>query len=109
MPFGGRRPSSIPPISKFEPELMVVDYVATKRSDPERGPQVRMSSANAKLRLLIDGELAWVRGSRGKQLAEVVVDDTVPDHGAVVRDVPGIVLSEMIRVAKPDMDSPERT
>lgn len=93
----------------FQPELRVVEYTATRMTDAERGPQARMCSADARIRMLVDGELAWVHGERGQQLAEVVIDDTIPEHFCALRDVPGVVLSEAVRVIKPDLDSPKRT
>ena len=106
MKFFGSSPT--PSDSVFQPELRVIHYVATRKDDPERGPQVRLSSADARFRLLANGELAWVRGSRRQQLAEVVVDDTIPEHGCALRDIPGVLPSEAVRVVKPDLDTPKR-
>lgn len=103
------RPTPSPSIPPFRPELRVIEYVATTRDEPERGPQVRLSPADAKLRLLSDGELAWVQGARGQQLAELIIDDSIPQHSCALRDVPGVVLSESVCVLKPDLDSPRRT
>lgn len=102
------RASPPPSLISFQPELRVIEYIATRRGEPERGPQVRLCSADAKLRLLSDGELAWIQGSRGQQLAEVVIDDDIPGYSCALRDVPGVVLSEQVRVVKPDLDSPRR-
>lgn len=95
--------------SVFQPELRVVDYVATRKGDTERGPQVRLSGVDARFRLLADGELAWVRGARGQQLAEVVIDDSIPQHACGLRDIPGVLAAESVRVVKPDLDTPNRT
>ncbi len=95
----------IPSIGSFQPELTVVEYIATRRGDPDRGPQVRICTADATVRLLTDGELAWVQGSRGQQLGEVVIDDDIPGYSCSLRDIPGVVLSEQVRVVKPDLDS----
>ena len=100
--------SPTPSDSLFQPELRVVHYVATRKDDSERGPQVRLSSVDARFRLLVDGELAWVRGARRQQLAEVVIDDTIPQHGCALRDIPGVLPSEAVRVVKPDLDTPTR-
>lgn len=104
--FGSAPPTSL---GSFQPELRVIEYIATRRGEPERGPQVRMCSTDAKLRLLSDGELAWIQGSRGQQLAELMIDDSIPEYACALRDVPGVVLSEQVRVVKPDLDSPRRT
>lgn len=102
--------SSVPPVpSGFDPELRVVGYVATHASDAERGPQIRLHPADARRRALTDGELVWVRGPRGQQVAQLLVDDTVAEHSCVLRDVAGVTLSEAVRVSKPDLDSPQRT
>lgn len=84
-------------------------YVATRMDEPERGPQIRLNPADARVRLLVDGELAWVVGPRGQQLAAVVVDEGVREHECVLRDVPGVTLAEAVRVTKPDLDAPPRT
>ena len=64
-----------------------------------------MSANEAKLRLLQDGELAWVHGPRRNELAVVVVDDTVPAGGVVARDIAGITVIDSVRITKPDLDS----
>jgi len=90
----------------FQPELRVIAHVATRMDEPERGPQIRMSSPDAHLRMVTDGELAWVRGPRGQSLATVVVDDEVPEHGCVLRDMPSVSVGDAVRVVKPDLDTP---
>jgi len=105
-----RRPPSSPTLpldfEGFQPELRVIAHVATRMDEPERGPQVRMSSPDARLRLLTDGELVWVRGPRGQQIAELVVDDDVPEHGCVLRDIASVSVGDAVRVVKPDLDTP---
>ena len=93
----------------YNPPLQVIGFVGTKRSDIERGPQVRLRSDEAAIRMLGDGELAWVEGPRRKELATVVVDDTIPRGGVVIRDVPGLGVSEIVRLTKPDLDRPPRS
>jgi hypothetical protein len=59
--------------------------------------------------MLSNGELAWVNGPRRQELATVVIDDSVPKGGVVVRDIAGLVVSEIVRLTKPDLDrDPER-
>lgn len=66
---------------------------------------VRLSAAEARLRLLQDGELAWVHGPRRNELAVVVIDDSVPAGGVVARDIAGITVIDSVRITKPDLDS----
>ena len=94
-----RRPQSARP-------LRVERFIASRRDDAERGPQVRLRADDARYRMLIDGELALVEGPRGQQLAQVRIDDTVPRGGVVVRDVGGVSPSEIVYVMKPDLDAP---
>ena len=94
--------------SRFRPALGVIEYISTKRGDPDRGPMIRLSPADAKIRLLIAGELAWVEGPRRNELAVVEVDEAVPDGSAVVRDIAGVALTERVVVTKPDLDTPPR-
>lgn len=93
----------------YNPPLQVVGFLGTRRGDPERGPQVRLRGDEAALRMLTDGEMAWVQGPRRQELATVVVDDAVPKGGVVVRDIAGLSVSEIITIRKPDLDSPPRT
>lgn len=88
--------------------LRVAELVGTRASDPERGPQVRMSVEDARARLLTDGELAWVYGPRRQELATVVVDEAVKRGDVILRDVAGASPSEIVRVIKPDLDSHTR-
>ena len=88
--------------------LRVAAFVGTRASDPDRGPQVRMNSDDARQRLLVDGELAWIYGPRRQELATVIVDDTVRRGDVGLRDVAGASVSELVRVVKPDLDSHTR-
>lgn len=88
--------------------LRVAAFLATRASDAERGPQVRLSPEDARTRLLTDGELAWVYGPRRQELAEVAVDEQVKRGDVVIRDVAGVSPSEIVRVVKPDLDSHTR-
>ena len=92
----------------YNPPLQVVGFLGTRRGDPERGPQVRIRGEEAALRLLQDGEMAWVQGPRRQELAQIVIDDAVPKGGVVLRDVPGLAVSEIVRLQKPDLDTPPR-
>ena len=94
-----RRPQSARP-------LRVERFIATRKDEAERGPQVRIRADAARERMLIDGELALVEGPRGQQLAQVRIDDTVPRGGVFVRDMGGVSPSEIIYVMKPDLDAP---
>jgi len=89
----------------FRPELRVLEYFATKRGDAERGPMIRMSPTDARIRLLAVGELAWVQGPRRNELAVVEIDENIPDGSLVARDIAGITVSEGVVVTKPDLDS----
>ena len=90
---------------RANPPLHVVGFIATRRGDADRGPQARMSTAEAQRRLLNDQELAWVQGPRRTELATIIIDDTVPRGGVVLRDISGAGVSEVIRVQKPDYDT----
>jgi hypothetical protein len=85
--------------------LRVSAFVATKRGDEDRGPLVRINEREARVRLLTDGELAWVYGPRRGELATLRIDDSVRDGDVVVRDILGIAPSEIVRVVKPDLDN----
>ncbi len=86
------------------PPLRVVGFIATRLDAPERGPQVRLRASEAQARLMSDGELVWVIGPRRKEIAQLVVDETVPRGGAVVRDLAGLAASEIIRLGRVDTD-----
>jgi hypothetical protein len=83
-------------------------FQATRSGDPERGPLIRLNRDEASLRMLSDGELVWLYGPRRHELATIEIDDTVPRGGVVLRDVPGVTVSEIVRIVKPDMDRMER-
>jgi anaerobic selenocysteine-containing dehydrogenase len=100
------KPANLPQWSSFNPELRVVGYIATRRDDAERGPQVRLNPRDARLRMLTDGEIVWIQGPRGQHVAPVTVDPTVAEHGCVLRDIQGVDVSEAVRISKPDFDTP---
>jgi len=85
--------------------LRVASLIATSTRDPERGPMVFMHPDDARERLLMDGELAWVYGPRRHELAVVRVDDEMRLGDVMLRDVVGASPSEIVRVIKPDLDS----
>ncbi|HKW49163.1 MAG TPA: molybdopterin dinucleotide binding domain-containing protein [Gemmatimonadaceae bacterium] len=85
--------------------LRVARLLATSARDLERGPMVFIHPDNARERLLMDGELAWVYGPRRHELATVRVDETVQFGDVVLRDIVGASPSEVVRVIKPDLDS----
>lgn len=84
--------------------LRVAGLLATRPSDAERGPLVRMHPDDARTRLLVDGELAWIYGPRRHELAEVRIDLGMRRGDVVLRDVLGASPSEIVRVIKPDLD-----
>lgn len=90
----------------YNPPLQVVGFLGTRRGDPERGPQVRIRGEEAAIRMLEDGEMAWVQGPRRQELATVVIDNAVPKGGVVVRDIGGLAVSEIVTLRKPDLDTP---
>ena len=92
-------------MSLYNPPLQVVGFVATRSGDPERGPQVRLNAEEAKFRLILDGELVWIHGPRRQELAPVVIDDSVPRGGVVVRDIAGLTITEIVRLVKPNLDA----
>jgi hypothetical protein len=67
-----------------------------------------MRGAEAALRMLSDGEMAWIQGPRRQEMVTVIIDDAVPRGGVVVRDVGGVAVSEIITLRKPDLDTPAR-
>lgn len=90
----------------YRPKLFVVEYTSTKKGDKERGPLVRMRAAEARIRLIQDGELVWVVGPRRSELAELHIDDRIAEGNVCVRDIAGVTHSEYVTVTKPDSDSP---
>lgn len=91
---------------RFQPQLKVTEYISTKKGDKERGPMVRLTSREARFRLLEDGELVWVAGPRRNELAVLEIDDSVGAGHAVLRDIAGVAVSESVTVTKPDTDTP---
>ncbi|HWP69650.1 MAG TPA: hypothetical protein VNM36_01055 [Gemmatimonadaceae bacterium] len=92
----------------YNPPLQVVGFLGTRRGDPDRGPQIRLRGEEAALRMLIEGEMAWVQGPRRQELATVHIDNAVPKGGVVARDIPGLAVSEIVTLRKPDLDTPPR-
>jgi anaerobic selenocysteine-containing dehydrogenase len=91
------------------PPLQVIAFVATRMTDSERGPMVRLNAEEASVRDVRDGELVWVYGPRRHDLAPVKVDDEVPRGGIVVRDLAGLAPTEIVRLVKVDADRPVLT
>ncbi len=85
--------------------LRVARLIATRTGDAERGPAVWLHPDDARARLLLDGELAWVYGPRRHELATVHIDEAMKKGDVVLRDVIGAAPSEIVRVIKPDLDS----
>jgi anaerobic selenocysteine-containing dehydrogenase len=85
--------------------LRVAGLVVTLKTDAERGPMVIMNLADARSRLLTDGELAWVYGPSRHELAEVRIDPDTREGDVVLRDIVGARPSEIVRVIKPDLDT----
>ncbi len=92
----------------YNTPLQVVGFVGTRRGDADRGPQVRIRSDDAEKRQLIAGELAWVQGPRRQELAHVMIDDTLPRGGVVLRDIAGLAVSEIVRVTRHDAETNNR-
>jgi anaerobic selenocysteine-containing dehydrogenase len=88
--------------------LRVERLIASRRGDEERGPAVWLHPEDARKRLLVDGELAWVYGPRRHELATVHVDPAQRKGDVTLRDVPGASPSEIVRVIKPDLDRARR-
>ena len=85
--------------------LRVSRLIATRSGDAERGPAVWLHPDDARKRLLLEGELAWVYGPRRHELATVHIDESMKKGDVVLRDVIGAAPSEIVRVIKPDLDS----
>jgi anaerobic selenocysteine-containing dehydrogenase len=88
--------------------LRVVELIATRKGDDERGPAVFMFPRDAADRLLNEGELAWVYGPRRHELATVVLDPDIRPGDVILRDIVGSSPSEVVRVIKPDLDTRDR-
>ena len=93
------------PVDTRNRPLRVAGFVATRSGDAERGPAVFMYPANARERLLNEGELAWVYGPRRHELATVIFDEKLKEGDVVLRDIAGASPSEIVRVIKPDLDT----
>jgi len=89
--------------------LFVSGFIATRSGDPDRGPLVRLNPTDARMRLLVDGELVWVYGPRRQELAVLEIDDAIPLGNVVARDILGVSPTEKIRVVKPNLDAPRST
>jgi len=93
----------------YNPPLQVVGFIGTRAGDADRGPQIRLNAEEARFRLILDGELVWIYGPRRHELAPVVIDDSVPRGGVVVRDIAGVTVTEIVRLVKPNLDArPDR-
>lgn len=90
-------------------ELRVSELIATRSGDAERGPAVFMNAADARNRLLNEGELAWIYGPRRHELATVHLDERIKTGDVVLRDILGASPSENVRVIKPDLDTRGRS
>ena len=90
----------------YRPQLNVIEYVSTKKGDAERGPLVRMRSSEARIRLIEDGTLVWVSGPRRQELAELRIDDSIPEGHVFLRDIAGVTVTEYVTVTRPDTDAP---
>jgi uncharacterized protein involved in tellurium resistance len=93
----------------YNPPLQVVGFIGTRAGDADRGPQIRLNAEEARFRLILDGELVWIYGPRRHELAPVLIDDSVPRGGVVVRDIAGVTVTEIVRLVKPNFDArPDR-
>jgi hypothetical protein len=86
--------------------LRVAQLIATRVGEPDRGTEVRMRSDDARMRLISDGELVWVRGPRRQELATVRIDDSLPRGDVVLRDVAGASPSEIVTLVKAAYGTP---
>lgn len=93
----------------LQPGLLVARYIATRSSDPERGPLIRLHPKDALNRLVEDGELVWVYGPTRHELAVLVVDATVAPGTVIARDILGIAPAGIVRVVKHDFDAGRTT
>ena len=93
----------------YNPPLQVVGFIGTRAGEADRGPQIRLNAEEARFRLILDGELVWIYGPRRHELAPVLIDDSVPRGGVVVRDIVGVTVTEIVRLVKPNLDArPDR-
>jgi anaerobic selenocysteine-containing dehydrogenase len=93
-------------MSVWRPPLQVVGLLASRAGDDDRGPEIRLTSEDARMRLVLDGELVWVQGPRRRELAKVVVDDDLRRGEVVLRDMIAGAPSEIVSLIKIDTDSP---
>ncbi len=93
----------------YNPPLQVGGFIGTRPGEADRGPQIRLNTDEARFRLILDGELVWIYGPRRHELAPVLIDDSVPWGGVVVRDIAGVTVTEIVRLVKPNLDArPDR-
>jgi len=93
----------------YNPPLQVVGFIGTRAGEADRGPQIRLNAEEARFRMILDGELVWIYGPRRHELAPVLIDDSVPRGGVVVRDIAGVTVTEIVRLVKPNLDArPDR-
>jgi hypothetical protein len=88
--------------------MQVVRYIATRRGDADRGPLIWMNEKEAISRLLLEGELVYVSGPQRQELATLVIDDALPRGEVAVRDLAGILVTDVVRIRKPDFDRARR-
>jgi len=96
----------------YNPPLQVVCFIDSRRGDPDRGPSIRINAIEARVRMLVDCELVFISGPTRKELAPVTIDDDVPNGGVIVRDILGLLVTDVVTLTKPDMDrgpQPART
>jgi len=93
-------------MSEGNPPLQVVGFVATTRGDAERGPAVRVRSDDATQRGVALCDLVWIYGPRRHDLAALIIDDTLPRGGVVVRDIAGLAPTEIVRLVRPSGERP---
>ena len=92
-------------MDEIQRPLRVMRLIATRADDEERGPAAFINPVDARERLLVDGELAWIYGPRRHELATIVYDEDLPRGDVVLRDVLGASASEIVRIIKPDLDT----
>lgn len=90
----------------YNPPLQVIGFIATRVSDTERGPQIRLNAAEARVRMVNAEELVWVYGPRSHNLAAVIIDDAIPRGGIVARDLPGVLTTDVVRLVRINTDRP---
>jgi hypothetical protein len=50
----------------------------------------------------------WVEGPRRKEIAVLVIDESIPEGRVALRDIAGVTLAEHVVIVKPDLDTPPR-